>query len=47
MQEQTFVCLFITRISNPVQKVWYIFRQIVLNFYCNNEVVSIMELPKV
>lgn len=41
MQEQTFVCLFITCISNPAQKVWYVFPQMVLNFYCNNEVVFI------
>ena len=47
MQEQAFVCLLITRISNPAQKVWYIFRQMVLNFYCNNEVVFILELSKV
>lgn len=48
MQEQAFVRLFITRISNPAQKVWYIFRQVDINLLLfNNMMVSILELSKV
>ena len=37
MQEQAFVRLFITRISNPAQKVWYIFRQVDINLLLFNK----------